>query len=211
MLNYPKSKIITNSKMKSKLIRSFFAIPLSPDCRRRINALEEELKDVLPSAIRWVNVDNLHVTLKFLGEFDSKHIPNIFDLLKTFISPIGQFDLTFQSLGVFPNKLKPKVVWVGLIHPIELLNIFQEIQNTAAELGYPKDDRGFSPHVTIGRVKNEPSDPAKIDAAINNLKVGEICRSHVDRVVFYQSTLTPGGPVYFGAVSIAFKSIIWLC
>ena len=196
MLIFPKSKINTNSKMESKLIRSFFAIPVSSDCRQKINAIEQELKIVFPSAIRWVNADNLHVTLKFLGKFDSRLIPNIFELLKTGLSPIGQFDLTFQNLGVFPNKLKPKVVWVGLVHPNELLNIFQEIEDAAAELGYPKESRGFSAHVTIGRIKNEASGSTKIGATINNLMIGEICRSRVDRVIFYQSTLTPGGPVY---------------
>ncbi len=182
--------------MESKQIRAFFAIPLSLDCRQEINSIEQELKNVLPSGIRWVNANNMHVTLKFIGNFDLKHIPNILKILKTGLFPIGQFDLAFQNLGVFPNELNPKVVWVGLIHPIELINIFREIENAAAELGYPKEDRGFSPHVTIGRVKNEVSDTAKIGASINNLKLGEICRSHVDRVVFYQSVLTPGGPVY---------------
>ena len=66
--------------MESKLIRSFFAIPISPDCRQKINSIEQELKNVFPSGIRWVNTDNLHVTLKFLGEFDSKLIPKIYQI-----------------------------------------------------------------------------------------------------------------------------------
>jgi len=188
--------MIINLKMDNKLIRSFFAIPISPDCKQKIDTIEQELKNFLPSTIRWVTYNNLHVTLKFLGEFDSKLIPKIYKLIKIGLSPIRQFDLTFQNLGVFPNNLKPKVVWVGLVYPIQLLNIFQVIENAAYELGFPKEDRGFSPHVTIGRVNNDASHQAMIGAKINNLKVGEICLSHADRVVFYQSTLTPGGPVY---------------
>jgi len=182
--------------MESKLIRSFFAIPVSPDCRQKIDALEQKLKDTLPSGIRWVDVDNMHVTLKFLGKFDSNYISDFFTLLKTGFSEIGQFDLSFQNLGVFPNKLKPKVVWVGLARSIELINIFQEIEDAAAKLGYPREERGFSPHLTLGRVKSETPKPEKIGTVINNLNIGEICRSHVDHIVFFQSKLTPGGPVY---------------
>jgi RNA 2',3'-cyclic 3'-phosphodiesterase len=182
--------------MERKLIRSFFAISLSPECNQEIKTIQQELEPLFPSTIRWVNTDNLHVTLKFLGEFDSKLIPNIYELLNTGLSTTGQFDLTFQNLGVFPNKFKPKVVWIGLVYPFELMNIFREIDNAAEEMGYPKEDRGFSPHVTIGRVNNKASDSLIIGTTINNLKMGEICRSHVDRVVFYKSVLTQTGPVY---------------
>jgi len=182
--------------MESKFIRSFLAIPLSPDCRHKINALELKLKEIIPSGIRWVNVDNLHITLKFLGEFDLKHIPDFFNFLKTGFSQIGQFNLTFQNLGVFPNKFNPKVVWVGLAHPIELINIFQGIEGAAAKMGYPREKRIFSPHVTIGRVKNEMPDPAMLDETIHKLKIEKICRCHVDKVVFLKSELTPGGPIY---------------
>lgn len=182
--------------MESKLIRSFFAIPLSSDCRQKINSIEQELKRVLPSSIRWVSTENLHITLKFLGEFDSKLIPKIHEFLETGLSTIDQFEITFHGLGVFPNKQKPKVVWVGLDYQIEFINIFQKIENAANELGYPKEARGFSPHLTIGRVKNDTFDPSQIGAIIYNLKIDEKCQSLADRVVFYQSSLTPRGPVY---------------
>ena len=182
--------------MESKLIRSFYAIPVSPNCRQKFNTIEQELKKVLPSGIRWVSTDNLHVTLKFLGEFDSKLIPKIYKLLETGLSTKNQFEMIFQNLGVFPKTQKPKVVWIGLGNPIELINIFNEIESAVNELGYPKEERGFSPHVTIGRVKNHASDLSKIAAIIYKLNIGEICRSHADRVVFYQSSLTPTGPVY---------------
>lgn len=191
--------------MESKLIRSFYAIPVSPDCRQKFNTIEQELKKVLPSGIRWVSTDNLYVTLKFLGEFDSKLIPKIYKLLETGLSTKNQFEMIFQNLGVFPNTQKPKVVWIGLGNPIELINIFNEIESAANELGYPKEERGFSPHVTIGRVKNHASDLSKIAAIINNLNIGEICRSQADRVVFYRSSLTPTGPVYSELFQIHLK------
>ena len=191
--------------MESKLIRSFFAIPVSPDCREKINSIAQELKKILRSGIRWVNIDNLHVTLKFLGKFDSKLIPNIFKLLETGLSTTCQFDLKFQNLGVFPNKIKPKMIWVGLDYPIELIELFRKIENVAMELGYPKEDRGFSPHVTIGRVRIDADDPSEIGTKIEKMSIGEICQSLTDRIVFYQSSLTPSGPVYSELFHLALK------
>ncbi len=182
--------------MDYKSIRAFVALPLSLDCRQRIKAVKQDLLSLLPPIIRWVNVDYLHVTLKFFGEFDPKLIPNFSNSLKVRLTSIGQFDLKIQNLGVFPNKNKPKVIWVGLDQPYELGIIFREIENAAVELGYPKDERGFSPHVTIGRVSNEALEPARIGAAILNYEEAEICISHVDQIIFFQSTLRPEGPIY---------------
>jgi 2'-5' RNA ligase len=182
--------------MESKNIRSFFAISVSSDCRQEINKIILDLRRDFPSVIKWVNTDNLHLTLKFLGEFKSGDIQQIEKMLRPVLSLSAQFDLTFQNLGVFPNERKPKVVWIGLSYPDELKLIFQKIENIALELGYPKEERGFSPHLTIGRVKFDASDLLKIGAIIKNKKVGEVCQSHVGRVIFYQSYLTSTGPVY---------------
>ena len=192
----PNSKIINNSDMGNNLFRSFFAIPISHDCRQAIYNIVLELKKDLPSVIRWVNTDNLHVTLKFLGKFKSQNISQIYEIIEPALSSISQFDLKFKNLGVFPNEQKPNVVWAGMDYPNELTKIYQEIENASLELGYPKEERGFSPHVTIGRVKIDSSDIYKLGALLKNKMVGEICQSHVDRVIFYQSTLTSTGPVY---------------
>lgn len=182
--------------MERKFIRSFFAIPLSPACRHNINSIEMQLKKILPRDIRWVNPSNLHITLKFFGEFNTMQIPGIYESLRTRLSQVNQFEIIFRNLGIFPNKLKPKIIWVGLSNQNELLKIFHEIENKAIELGYSKEAREFSPHLTIGRVKNVLSKPSEISTVIDNLGFGEICRSQAERVVFYQSNLTPQGPIY---------------
>lgn len=182
--------------MKSNKIRTFFAIPVSLDCRQEIDRIVLELKKDLPSVIKWVNINNLHVTLKFIGEFDSNDVPIIEKILRPVLFLTEQFELTFQSLGVFPGERNPKVVWVGINYPDELMKIFQEIESAALKLGYPKEERGFSPHVTIGRVKNNANDLLKIATTIKNKKVGVICLSKVNEVILYQSNLAPTGPVY---------------
>jgi 2'-5' RNA ligase len=182
--------------MDNSSIRSFFAIPISFDCRQEIYKLILNLKSDFPSEIRWVGIDNLHLTLKFLGEFSSEDIPRIEGILKPVLFSLDQFDLTFHNLGVFPNERKPRIIWTGITYPDELTKIFQEIEIAALEMGYPKDDKGFSPHITIGRVKNGASDLLRMGDILKKKRVGEICRSHVDRVNFYQSSLRSTGPVY---------------
>jgi RNA 2',3'-cyclic 3'-phosphodiesterase len=182
--------------MENNTIRSFFAIPVPAPCRQKINEVISGLKKDLSTVFRWVNTENLHLTLKFLGEFKSTDIQLIKNKLEPSFSTLNQFELIYQNLGVFPNERKPRVIWIGLNYPDELRRIFQEIENAALELGYLKEERGFSPHITIGRVKNDANDLSKISSVIKNLNVGEICTSQVNRLIFFQSTLMPAGPVY---------------
>ena len=196
------SKILV---MENNNIRSFFAIPISSVCRQEINMIVLELKKDLSSDIKWVNAENLHLTLKFLGEFRPNEIPLIEKMLRPALSSFKQFQLSFQNFGVFPNNQKPKVIWIGIRYPKELEQIFQEIENAAENLGFPKEDRGFSPHITIGRVKNDSHDLFKIGTVIKNKYVDEICISHVYEVIFYRSNLTPTGPIYTKLFQIPLK------
>jgi len=191
--------------MGIRKIRSFFALPTSSDCRKEIIKIITDLKQSLPSGIKWVNSDILHLTLKFLGEFDPLDIPAIESTLKPIFSSINSFHLTFQSLGVFPNLSKPKVIWIGINYPESLMRLFQEIEESAFILGYPKESRPFSPHLTIGRVKNEPSDLNKIGLFLKRNPKSEICSTLVDNVVFLQSKLTPSGPVYSELFHLSLK------
>ena len=193
--------------MENKIIRSFFAIPVSAACRQEINKCVMELKKNLPPVLRWVDIENIHITLKFLGEFNSNDIAPLKNKLETVLSTANQFSLTFQNLGVFPNERKPKVVWIGINSPSQLKLLFEEVEKAAFALGYPIEERGFSPHITLGRVKNDVNnqDLFQIGRFIQNRKVGEICKSQVKGVTFFQSKLSPAGPVYSELFFIGLK------
>lgn len=177
-------------------IRSFFAIPTSNDCKEEFTKIILDLKQNLPYGIRWVKSEHLHLTLKFLGEFNSTDISAIENILKPIISTIDHFQLSFQNLGVFPNFSNPKVIWIGINYPESLLHLFKEIEAAAFNLGYPKESRPFSPHLTIGRVKKEQPDLNRLSLSLKRNSNEEICSSPVDNVVLFQSVLTPSGPVY---------------
>ncbi len=190
--------------MESITLRSFFAIPLSPQCRQEFNKIILGLEKDFPLCISWVNNENLHITLKFLGEFKPKDILPIKNSLISALSATNSFTLSFKELGVFPNFRKPKVVWVGISPSDELFRLFQDIESVAIALGYPKEERGFSPHITIGRIKNnrKDCDLSGISTLYRNRNIGVICESHIEEVVFFQSKLTYIRSIYTELFSI---------
>jgi RNA 2',3'-cyclic 3'-phosphodiesterase len=165
------------------------------------------LKKEMPSVIKWVNINNVHLTLKFIGELNSRDILPMKERLEIAFSDFSQFNLKLFNLGFFPNERKPKIIWVGVSFPDQLKQLFANIEETACSLGYSKEQRDFTPHITLGRVKEnaDPSDLIKIGRIIQNKKESEICTSEIKELVFIQSELTPNGPVYTDLFSISFK------
>jgi 2'-5' RNA ligase len=193
--------------MENKIIRSFFAIPLSDTCRLEINQSVKKLINEMPPVIKWVDIKNIHITLKFLGEFNSNDITPIKNKLATSLSTVNQFDLIFQNLGVFPSVQEPKVIWIGISSPVQLVQLFEGVEKAALSLGYPKEVRGFSPHITVGRVKKgvDVQDLFQIVKLIQNRKVNEVCKTRIDKISLFQSKLMPAGPVYSELFSIILK------
>jgi RNA 2',3'-cyclic 3'-phosphodiesterase len=193
--------------MENNIVRSFFAIPFSKNCLKYLSEIILQLKKEMPSVIRWVDINNVHLTLKFLGEFNSSDIAPIKKRLEIAFSGISQFNFKLFNLAFFPNERKPKIIWVGVSLPDQLKQLIAIIEETAFSLGYSKERRDFTPHVTIGRVKenSDPSDLLQIGRIVGNKKECEICISEVKEIVFIRSDLTPTGPVYSDLFSIKFK------
>src|SRR5665648_1105256 len=151
-------------------IRAFIAIELPVDIKQNLRVLITSLKKGIEShEIKWVNPDNIHLTIKFLGETDILTIQKITDQIngisETLISP----DLEIVRIGAFPDVLRPKVLWAGCSKNKELDNIFTRINSICSELNFPFENRSFSPHLTIGRLKatHSPLTIQKIQSNIN--------------------------------------------
>jgi len=172
--------------------RGFIAIEIPiNDMLKRIHA---EIAD-LPTAIKLVELDNIHLTLKFLGETNEHHITQIYKIMEKSVEQIEQFTIQLKGTGVFPNKNYIKVIWVG-IEQAEHLSLISTFLNKELErLGYKKDKRGFKPHLTIGRVKNAQGKDQLIGLIEQYSEVlfDEIL---VDSILLKKSTLTPKGPIY---------------
>ena len=194
--------------MKIKTIRSFIALPLSLDCKQKFYKVISNLRKDIPSGVRWVDNKNLHLTLKFMGELNPDDMPYMKSELEKSLLLTSEFNVAFQGLGLFPEVGKPKVIWVGISPQLPIKLIFEKVEKATSLIGYPKEIRGFSPHITLGRIEkeNQNQDQIQIRDIITKKKGGLICTSTINKIVLYQSQLTPKGPVYCELITIGLKA-----
>jgi RNA 2',3'-cyclic 3'-phosphodiesterase len=193
----------------ASVIRAFIAIKLSPEIHQRLNDVNVLLKQRLQGAlIRWVPVDNIHLTLKFLGDVPTTNLDMLAKILKAEASQYEPFEISVGELGAFPSAHRPHVIWLGVQAPAELNTLQHGIEEETARLGYKPEDRPFSPHLTLGRVSRnaDTQDFARIEAAINETKVGFLGAMRVETVQLFKSDLKPNGAVYTGLLEAPFKS-----
>lgn len=167
----------------------------------RITSLIEQLKP-LSHAVKWVAPENLHLTLKFLGEADENKVPEIISALKGTTSAHKRFIINVHGTGVFPNTSWPKVIWVGLESEGGLLALHSEIEKAVEPLGFKPEKRAFTPHLTIGRIKairNRSDKPQQLERLMHEIearKDEDFGSFEVSRVELIKSDLQPAGAVH---------------
>jgi RNA 2',3'-cyclic 3'-phosphodiesterase len=145
-------------------VRLFIAIELPNEIRAELSTFVKELHDVAPK-VKWVRAENLHVTLKFLGNTDPSRLGSIKNALQLIRSP-QPIELSFHGLGFFPSGTRPRVFWVGMESSASLISLAQNIDHAVHALGFPLDDRPFTPHLTLARLE-PPGLPPNLAAAIS--------------------------------------------
>lgn len=173
--------------------RIFIALKIDLTEKNRI--LIEKLKSSFAkSKIRWTSEDNYHLTLKFLGEIPAYFINSIELLLTQTLSEFSEFNFELKGLGTFGGN-KPKVIWMG-IQATDVLNSLQNrIDDTLVELGFEKEKRPFSPHLTLGRIKYL-KDPAYFSQVIQEYQNKPFQIININKIVLFESFLKSEGPVY---------------
>ncbi len=187
-----------------KKIRSFFAIELPEEIRSIISDdIIVPLKKV-PAKVRWVKPQNIHLTLRFLGKISPKIISDISLAAADIAKSISPISLRIDSIGTF-RKRNPRIVWLGVGGEIEKLReLHSEVERICCSVGFTPDDRKFSPHITIGRIKS-PAHTEKLLAQIKKLSIKSLDFS-VKEFILFKSTLTPNGPIYDVVEKFAFKA-----
>lgn len=181
------------------LLRAFLASELPAKLQDAIHQSTAGLRQALgDDLVRWVPARNVHLTLKFLGDISPSSVNLIQQMLVTEASQFSPFEMEVQGLGCYPNPRRPRVLWVGLQAPPELASLQRAIEAAAARLGYESEERGFSPHLTIGRVRQNAStsDLQKIRSAIEAARVPSLGTVLVDAVHLFKSELQPQGSIY---------------
>jgi len=181
------------------VIRSFIAVDLSPEVQKELELLREQLMQQCKGlSVRWVEVKNIHVTLKFLGDVPESDLEKLFKIMQDAASRQPAFELGAVGLGAFPNIHHPRVIWVGVQASPGLAALQTWIDEDTDRLGYASEQRKFSPHLTLGRVGDHisPGDARRIGEILAQSKVGVLGRCFIDAVHYYRSDLYRDGPVY---------------
>ncbi|MCX7855894.1 MAG: RNA 2',3'-cyclic phosphodiesterase [Anaerolineae bacterium] len=182
------------------MIRAFIAIPLPEPLWRQLAQTQQMLEKQMPAgSVRWVKPEGIHLTLKFLGDTPEEKIPAIRAALSAVAREALPCAFTVGDLGCFPNLRRPRVVWVGVQETHGHLAALQAaVERAMAALGYPPEGRGFSPHLTLGRVKDSVSsrDVARIGEVVASSAVGTLGEVRAESFALIQSILQPTGAQY---------------
>ena len=175
-------------------MRTFIALNLSDEMKEELFRIQEELKKA-DTDVKWNKPHNIHITLKFLGEIDEAKVVEIKGSLDSISREIKPFDISLFKLGAFPNLNQLRVLWVGLDKGCsEVDQIAASLENNLEKIGFLKEDRPFSAHLTLGRVRSGRN-KAALKEKLSSLEV-QPKSSRIDNITLYQSTLTQTGPIY---------------
>ena len=190
--------------MISDTFRAFIAIDLPESVKAFLSETQEALK-LYGLRVKWVRPQNIHLTLKFLGDTASADIDKINAAMKLAAKNCPVVSLTAKGIGVFPNLSRPRVIWAGLNGQLETLaKLQQTLDAHLADSGFARDTRAFKSHLTLGRVKGKIASD-RMKAAIDKLKKVESEPFEASRVILFKSELRPTGAVYTRMQAVAFQ------
>ena len=179
----------------SNTIRTFIAIELPEKIIYTINKVQEEIKSY-GLKIRWVRPENIHLTLKFLGDIKAADTEKVAIAVSESVTGYPPISLAVKGIGVFPGIKRPRVIWLGVSNQLDVLTTFQKTLDEKLEaIGFPKEKRPFRGHLTLGRIKSK-IDPKKLNDALKEFTRFESEHFLADRIILYKSDLKPNGPVY---------------
>ena len=181
-------------------VRTFVAVLLPGELRSRL-AQEVETLRGHASNVAWVAADNLHVTIKFLGGVDEARLGEIASALtRSVIEPV--FDVGVRGLGAFPSATRARVLWAGASESVPFTRLAESADRALAALGFPPEGRGFTPHVTLGRVR-EPRRNDALAQALDAAATRDFGTLRVGRVSLMRSDLSPRGARYTELAAVA--------
>lgn len=180
--------------------RLFIAVELPANVLQTISQVQANLKRAIPDrAVRWTRPEGIHLTLKFLGDARTSQLDAIKEGLAQAATGYAAFELSIQGLGCFPNLIRPRVLWVGVTGDTQSLSALQvAVEENIAPLGFPAEERGFSPHLTLGRTSQGASrdDTELIGQIVKERDVGQLVSWQVDSVSLMRSQLKSDGARY---------------
>ena len=180
--------------MPEKLIRTFIALDTPETVTKVALSLQSSVK-VNPKAVRWVRKENIHITLRYIGSTAPGEVEKINRLLSEIVGQNSDLSLNISGTGCFPKKERPRILWLGVDGDVVELKLLVEMINSEMDqLGYPQEERNYSPHISIGRIRY----PQKVTPDVTDFLSAEYeaISWNIPKIIFYQSELLPSGAIY---------------
>ena len=179
-------------------LRAFIAVELPLEIRQNVQRATSGLRRDTGSLIRWVTLENMHLTLKFLGDTPSENVEGLTRLIHAQADSFNSFDIHLSGIGAFPGSKRPRVIYIGIQAPAELEAFQRQLEIATRRLGYNAEERVFAAHLTIGRVRQHvrADEQQKIRRLLEASTIDSLGTARVNSVHLYKSDLKPNGPVY---------------
>ena len=175
-------------------MRIFIAVELPSDVKNQIARMQAELKKV-PAQVSWTKAENVHLTLKFLGEIEEKQLQPVTQAARAGCKGIKKFKISLKGVGGFPNLRQPRVIWIGTQNGAEeLISLQAKIDTELDKAGFPKEEKKFRPHFTLGRVR-VPKNIEKLAQALGSTEF-QTADFDILHLNVMKSQLSPGGSIY---------------
>lgn len=174
-------------------MRSFIAVELNPSVIQRLSQIQEELK-LSGADVKWVKPENIHLTLKFLGEQKEEKIEEIKKTLEELVKNYSPFKIVISQIGCFPKLEYPRVIWVGVENYETLERITLDLEERLSRISIAKEKRKFTAHITLGRVRSAHQ-RRELVGKLKGISMGNLS-SQINCITLFKSTLTPRGPIY---------------
>ncbi|GAA5522167.1 RNA 2',3'-cyclic phosphodiesterase [Aliifodinibius salicampi] len=168
-------------------MRLFIAAPLPEEVREKVSGLYQPM-----DGLRWQPQSQFHITLKFLGKTDREQLPELIRRLNN--TSYSAFQITISGFGIFPEKGRPKILWIGIASPGLLKDLQKKIEQQCVEMGFKAEDRPFVPHITLARIKG--TSKRDVMSFVNQHKKVRFPEVPVNKFVLYESKLHPDGAVH---------------
>lgn len=181
--------------MKSTL-RTFLAVELDAPVRDRAETLMGQFRGVAAD-VKWVERQNLHLTLKFLGDVPTTDMPQIIQAVTQAVAETNPFELEIHGAGAFPDLRRPRTIWLGVREGDEPMRVLhRQVESALKKLHYPPEGRKFTAHLTIGRVRGGGPTLADLGRLLQEHADTPLGRTSVEEVVVFTSHLDRSGPIY---------------
>jgi len=188
-------------------IRVFIAVEIDRDIQSMLGNLVTKIQKTSTETVKWIPDRNIHLTLKFLGDVDTWELGSIQQLLRDVANQSRAISAIITQLGAFPSLSNPRVIWIGLDAPSPLFQLARVIEESTRNLGFSTDNKPFTPHLTLGRVRSTITKEQQnnLSKCLRSIHIPIFKPIQIQSITLFQSILKPGGSEYYALTECRFN------